>query len=85
MLVYRSFIYFIFNQLNINDSMSIDDIKYKLVKRSMHYWEKQMKEVAIDKQGKLRTYYTFKSTFKKNYIYKLSKMQILENVLHNLD
>ena len=46
--------------------MSIDDIKSKLVKRSMHYWEKQMKEVAIYKQGKLRTYYTFKSTFKKN-------------------
>ena len=58
---------FIFDQLNINDSMSIDDIKYKLVKRSIHYWEKRMKEVAIDKQGKLRTYYAFKSTFK-NYI-----------------
>ena len=27
---------FIFDQLNINDSMNIDDIKYKLVKRSMH-------------------------------------------------
>ena len=62
--------------------MSIDDIKYKLVKRSMHYWEKQMKEVAIDKQGKLRTYYTFKSTFKKElYV----KIQLLENVLHSLD
>lgn len=56
---------FILDELNINDSMSIDGIKSTLVKRSMHYWEKQLKEVAIDKQGKLRTYYTFKSTWKK--------------------
>ena len=56
---------FIFEQLSMNNGMSIDDIKSKLVKQSMHYWKKEMKQVAIDKQGKLRTYFTFRSTFKK--------------------
>ena len=32
-----------------------------------------MKEVAIYKQGKLRTYYTFNSTFKKTNISKSDK------------
>ena len=76
---------FIFDQLNINDSMSLDDIKYKLVKRSMHFWEKQMKEVAIDKEGKLRIYYTFKSSFKKKLYLKVIKNSDIRKILHSLD
>ena len=59
---------FIFEQLSMNNGMSIDDIQSKLVKQSMHYWKKEMKhfyQVAIDKQGKFRTYFTYRSTFKK--------------------
>ena len=44
-----------------------------------------MKEVAIDKQGKLRTYYTFKSTFKKELYIKVIKNSIIRKCLHNLD
>ena len=43
-----------------------------------------MKEVANDKQGKLSTYYTFKSTFKKKLYLKVI-IQIPENDLHSLD
>ena len=32
-----------------------------------------MKDVAVDKQGNLRTYYTFKSTFKKELHLKVIK------------
>ena len=43
--------------------MGIDEMKNKLVKRSMENWEKQVKENAIVKHGKLRTYYTFKNVY----------------------
>ena len=56
---------FIFDQLNIDDTMSVHEIKSLLIKRSMGYWEKQIKENAVDKQGKLRTYFCFKPKFKK--------------------
>ena len=56
---------FIFDQLNIDSETSIFEIKSKLIQRAMNYWEKQMKENAIDKQGKLRTYFSFKPKFKK--------------------
>ena len=56
---------FIFDQLNIDVNMSVHEIKSLLIKRSMGYWEKQIKENAVDKQGKLRTYFCFKPKFKK--------------------
>ena len=55
---------FIFDQLNIDSDTSIFEIKSKLIQRAMNYWEIQMKEIAIDKQGKLRTYFSFKPKFK---------------------
>lgn len=64
---------YILDQLNIDETVSIDAIKSNLIKRSMQYWEKQIKEIAVVKQGKLRTYYTFKSTFKKEIYLKAIK------------
>ena len=56
-------IVFILEELDINLDMGIDEMKNKLVKRSMENWEKQVKENAIVKHGKLRTYYTFKNVY----------------------
>ena len=67
---------FIFQQLNINASMSLDEIKSKLIKRSMELWEKQLHENAVIKKGKMRTYYRFKPIFKK---------EIYLNVIGNRD
>ena len=44
---------FILQQLNINASMSLDEIKSKLIKRSMELWEKQLHENAVIKEGKM--------------------------------
>lgn len=56
---------FILEQLNIDTDMSIEEIKSKLIKRSMESWEKQLHENAVIKDGKMRAYYKFKPTFKK--------------------
>ena len=56
---------FILKQLNIDADMSLDEIKSKLLKRSMELWEKQIHENAVIKNGKMRTYYKFKPFFKK--------------------
>ena len=56
---------FIVNELDINLNMSLEQMKRKLIQRSMRYWEKQVTENAVIKRGKLRTYYTFKPIFKK--------------------
>ena len=56
---------FIVNELDINLNMSLEQIKRKLIQRSMRYWENQVIENAVIKRGKLRTYYTFKPIFKK--------------------
>ena len=56
---------FIVNELDINLDMSLEQIKRKLIQRSMRYWENQVIENAVIKRGKLRTYYTFKPIFKK--------------------
>ena len=53
------------DELNIDVSMSIGEIKSKLIKRSMECWEKQLKENAVVKHEKLRTYFCFKPNFKK--------------------
>ena len=45
--------------------MSIEEIKSQLIKRSMELWEKQLHENAVVNDGKMRTYYIFKPTFKK--------------------
>ena len=37
--------------------MGIDEIKNKLIKRSMENWGKQVKENAIVKHGKIQTCY----------------------------
>ena len=55
----------LYGQLAINLNMSDEEIKSKLIQRSMLYWVKQVKENAIVKQGKLRKYYTFKPFMKK--------------------
>ena len=64
---------FILEELDINLNMGIEEIKNKLIKRSMEYWEKQVKENAIVKHGKLRTYYTFKPKIKKEISSRLLK------------
>ena len=56
---------FILQQLNINASMSLDEIKSKLLKGSKELWEKQLHENAVIKEGKMRTYYRFKPIYKK--------------------
>ena len=56
--------------------MSLDEIKSKLIKRSMELWEKQLHENAIIKEGKMRTYYRFKPIFKK---------EIYLNIIGNRD
>ena len=61
---------FILQQLNINASMSLDEIKSKLIKRSMELREKQLHENAFTKEGKMRTYYRFKPIFKKGNLFK---------------
>ena len=64
--------------------MGLDEIKSKLIKRSMELWEKQLHENAVIKEGKMRTYYRFKTIFKKE-IY----LNVIGNregkVLHNLE
>ena len=50
-------IVFIFEELDINLDMCMEEIKNKLIKRSMENWGKQVKENAIVKHGGLRTYY----------------------------
>ena len=60
---------FISQQLNINANMSLDEVKSKLIRRSIEVWEKQLHENAVIKEGKMRTYYGFKPIFKKeNYL-----------------
>ena len=56
--------------------MSLDEIKSILIKRSMELWEKQLRENAVIKEGKMRTYYKFKTIFKK---------EIYLNVIGNRD
>ena len=54
--------------------MGIDEIKNKLIKRSMKNWEKQVKENAIVKHEKLQTYNTIKPKIKKKkFTSRLSK------------
>ena len=67
---------FILKQLNIEADMSIEEIKSQLIKRSMELWEKQLHENAVVNDGKMRTYYKFKPTFKK---------EIYLNVIRNRD
>ena len=50
-------IVFIFEELDINLDMCMEEIKNTLIKRSMENWGKQVKENAIVKHGVLRTYY----------------------------
>ena len=73
---------FILAELNIDVSMSIGEIMSKLIKRSMACWEKQLKENAVVKHGKLHTCFCFKPNFKKeNYLHVIKK----ENVLLSLE
>ena len=66
---------FILDELNI--VMSIGEIKSKLIKRSMEYWEKMLKENAVVKHGKLRTYFYFKPNFKKeNYFHVIKNRDV---------
>ena len=67
---------FILKQFNIEADMSIEEIKSQLIKRSMELWEKQLHENAVVNDGKMRTYYKFKPTFKK---------EIYQNVIRNRD
>ena len=68
---------FILDELNIDVSMSIGEIKSKLIKRSMECWEKQLKENAVVKHGKLRTYFCFKPNFKKeNYLHVIKNRDV---------
>ena len=68
---------FILNELNIDVSMSIGEIKSKLIKRSMACWEKQLKENAVVKHGKFRTYFCFKPNFKKeNYLHVIKNRDV---------
>ena len=67
---------FILKQLNIEADMSIEEIKSQLIERSMELWEKQLHENAVVNDGKMRTYYKFKPTFKK---------EIYLNVIRNRD
>ena len=64
---------FIMDELNIDVSMSIGEIKSKLIKRSMGCWEKQLKGNAVVKHGKLRIYFSFKPNLRKKIIFILSK------------
>ena len=67
---------FILQQLHINANMSLDEIKSKLIKRSMELWGKQLHENAVIKEGKMKTFYRFKLIFKK---------EIYLNVIGNRD
>ena len=58
---------FILQQLNIDINASLDEIKSTLVKRSKGLWGKQLHENAVINEGKLRTYITFKSFFKREH------------------
>ena len=60
-----SFVTSIFKELKLSSSLSITKIKSVLITRYMKYWERKIRKNAIDKRGKLRTYYTFKPFFKK--------------------
>ena len=65
--------------------MSLDEIKSKLIKRSMELWEKQLHENAVIKEGKMRTYYRFKPILKQEiYLNVIGNMDI-RKVLHNLE
>ena len=69
---YTGFV-FILDELNIDLSMSIGEIKSKFIKRPMEYWEKQLKENAVVKHGKLSTYFCSKPILRKKIIFVLSK------------
>ena len=43
---------FILHQLNINARMNLDEMKSKLIKRSMELWQKQLHENAVIKEGR---------------------------------
>ena len=63
-----SCIKFILQQLNVNnlDQINIDVIKRKLVSRYEDFWYSNISENAKN-QGKLRTYFKFKSIFKREF------------------
>ena len=63
-----SFVMSIFKELKLSSSLSITEIKSVLITRYMKYWEGEITKNAIDKRGKLRTYYTFKPFFKKRFL-----------------
>ena len=60
-----SFVTSIFKELKLSSTLSITEMKSDLITRYMKYWEREIRKNAIDKRGKLRTYYTFKPFFKK--------------------
>lgn len=70
---------FILNQLNITADTTVDELKSELIRRSMEFWELQLKENAIVKNGKLRTYYHFKPFFKREiYLDTIKNVKILK-------
>ena len=66
-------IVFILEELDINLNMGIEEIKNTLIMRSMENWEKQVKENAIVRHGKLHTSYIFKTKLEKEIYLKAIK------------